>query len=156
MTTLTEIVDILVADHGASDTGVRSVEHDLGVFEGVGGVSIRSGSHVTEITVVSDFGSRSSVSLASRVVMRSSSLASLSEVTYRLISLKIRVRSLTVLVDVESVLTFSESLELSSDLDLLAFNLAHLSYSRDTRVIVGVKNTDCEMFCSFDHLILDY
>ena len=131
MTTLTEIVDILVADHGASYTGVRSVEHDLGVFEGVGGVSIRSGSHVTEITVVSDFGSRSSVSFASRVVMRSSSLASFGEVT--------------VLVDVESMLSFSESLKLSFNLNLLTFNLAHSAHGRDTRAIIGVKHTYSEM-----------
>merc|ERR1712166_383370 len=87
--------------------------------------------------------------------MGSSSLASLSKVTYQLISLKISVELLTVLVDVESVLSFSESLELSADLHLFAFDLAHLAYGRDTRVVVGVKNTDCEMFSSFDHLILD-
>ena len=81
VTSETEIIGVLVADHGASDAGVRSPEHDLDIFEGVGGTSIGSSGHVTEITVVADFGSRSSVGLATGVVMRSSSLASLSEVT---------------------------------------------------------------------------
>ena len=57
-------------------------------------------------------------------------------------------------MDVESVLSFGESLELSGDLDLLSFNLAHLANSRDTRVIVGVENADSEMFSSVDHLFI--
>ena len=80
VTSLTEIIDILVANHSAANAGVRSVEHDLGVLVGVRGVSVSSSNNVTEITVVSDFGSRSSVSLATGVVMGSSSLASFGEV----------------------------------------------------------------------------
>ena len=131
MTSYTKIINVFVADHGATDTGVGSMKHNFMVFKGVRCVSISSSNHVTEITVVAYFRRRSSVSFASRVVMRSSSLASFGEVT--------------VLVDVESMLSFSESLKLSFNLNLLTFNLAHSAHGRDTRAVIGVKHTYSEM-----------
>ena len=83
MTTETKIVFVRVANHGAADAGVRAPKHDFVIFERVRGIAIFFSFYATEITVVTNFGIRSTVSLVIRVVMRSSSLASLGEVTYK-------------------------------------------------------------------------
>ena len=50
---------------------------------------------------------------------------------------------LTELMDVESVQTWSETVHLGCDLDLLALNLCELGPSADTAAAVGVENANC-------------
>ena len=62
--------------------------------------------------------------------------------------------ALTKLVHVEAVLAWGEAGHLSSDLDLLSFDLHEFGAAIDARVAVLVEHADCVVRCSFDHLSL--
>ena len=63
-------------------------------------------------------------------------------------------RVLTVDVNVESVLTSSESDHLTLEGDLLSFDLGEFDDTADARATVGVENANCGVnVVSFGHLI---
>ena len=81
MTTLAKIIRVGVANHGASNDRVLSVEHELIIIVSKGGLAIFAGNDISEITVMPNFVTRASVGHALGIPVRSSSLATLNQVT---------------------------------------------------------------------------
>ena len=77
----TKVIDVGVADHGASNDGVRSVKHEKSVGHVNGSLAVFASDYVTEITVVTDFAVGSTMDNLLGVPVRASSGASVDEVS---------------------------------------------------------------------------
>ena len=139
MATNTEVIDVGVADHGASNDGVRSVKHEMTVVHVYGSLAVIASNYVSEITVVTNLAVGATMDDLLGVPMRASSNASFDEVS--------------VDVNVESVLARSESDHLSLKGDLLSFDLGEFDDTADAGATVGVKNANSRVYCGLFGLL---
>lgn len=117
-------------DHRSANNRVLSIKRDLLIGEAHVGVAERIGHEVAEIANMSLIRERSSVVFIEGVVVRSSCCAALSKIAE--------------LVNVDAVFavgteTFDGTGYLGGRVDVV---LTERSYSSDSGVVVGVKNTD--------------
>lgn len=104
VTTFAKIVLSSVEDNGTADDRVLAVERDLRIRHGGVDVSIRIRNRVPEVSHMTLVISRPAVGLSERVEMPARRLAP--------------VRQVTVLVDVEPVVSLRDTVDLNSDRSL--------------------------------------
>ena len=80
MASLSEVIDVLVHDDGASDDGVRADEGHQVVGDGHVHFAVRTSLHVAEVSNVAVLVSGRAVSLAERVEVRTSRRAAVGQI----------------------------------------------------------------------------
>ena len=82
MTAFTQVINACMAHHRASDDGIGTVKHEQIVGAGHSGFTILTGLDVAQVTMVTLLFPGTAVGLALGVPMRSSSSASIAQVSY--------------------------------------------------------------------------